>query len=109
MRRVIVSIVITAVFVPVAYAATIDVKVKDDFFKPDEVTIDKGDSVRWLWRGDDEHNVAIKKPGSRKVVRRSALKTDGKFVHQFGTVGTWRVLCEVHPRRMRMQVNVRAP
>jgi plastocyanin len=109
MRRIFLSLVIAALLAPVAFAATTDVKVKDDFFKPDEVTIDKGDQVRWLWRGDDEHNVAIKKPGSRRVARRSALKTDGKFVHQFGKVGTWRVLCEVHPRRMRMKVNVTAP
>lgn len=110
MRRIVLSLtVIVAVVAPAAFAATTDVKVKDDFFKPDEVTIEKGDSVRWLWRGEDEHNVALKKPGSNRVVRRSALKTDGKFVHQFGKVGTWRVLCEVHRRKMRMQVIVRAP
>jgi plastocyanin len=109
MRRIVLSLLILAVLAPVAYAATVDVKVKDNFFKPDELTIDKGDSVRWLWRGDNPHNVALKKPGSKKVVRRSAVKTDGKFVHQFERVGTWRVLCEIHPRKMRMKVNVTAP
>jgi plastocyanin len=109
MRRVLLSLLIAGLLAPVAFAATTDVKVKDNFFKPDEVTIKKGDSVRWLWRGDNPHNIALKKPGRRKVARRSAVKTDGKFVHQFGKVGTWRVLCEVHPRKMRMKVNVRAP
>lgn len=109
MGRIALSLVIAALLAPAAFAATTDVKVKDNFFKPDEVTIDKGDQVRWLWRGDNPHNVAIKKPGSREVTRRSAVKTDGKFVHQFRKVGTWRVLCEIHPRKMRMKVNVRAP
>ena len=109
MRRIVLSLLGVAVFVPAAYAATVYVKVKENIFKPDEVTIKKGDRVRWLWRGDDQHNVAIKKPGTNKVVRRSALKIDGKFVHEFGKTGTWRVLCEVHPRKMRMQVIVRTP
>ena len=28
---------------------------------------------------------------------------------EFRKVGTWRVLCEIHPRNMRMKVIVRAP
>lgn len=109
MRRLFLSLVIAALLAPAAFAATTDVKLKDNFFKPDEVTITKGDSVRWLWRGDNPHNVAIKKPDSNVVAIRSAVKTDGKFVHRFRKVGTWKVLCEIHPRKMRMNVIVRAP
>ncbi len=109
MRRIILSLAIGALFVPLAHAATTTVKVKDDFFKPDRVAIDKGDRVKWVWRGDNPHNVAIKKPDSRRVARRSAIKTDGRFRHKFRRVGTWRILCEVHPRNMRMKVIVRRP
>ena len=108
-RRFLIAVIAAAVLAPAAYAATVEVKLKDNFFKPDEVTITKGDKVRWLWRGSNIHNVAIKKPGSTGIVRASEFKTDGKFVHQFGKVGTWRILCETHPRRMRMNVIVRAP
>ena len=109
MRRIVLSLAVFALLAPFAYAATKEVKVKDNFFKPDRVTIDKGDTVRWVWRGDNQHNVALKKPDLRRVARRSAVKTDGKFTHQFGIVGTWRVLCELHPRRMRMKVIVTRP
>ena len=109
MRIIILSLAIAAVLVPVAYAATTRVKVKDNFFKPDRVTIDKRDKVRWVWKGDNVHNVAIKKPGSNDISTASAFKTDGKFTHRFRKVGKWKILCETHPRNMRMKVVVRSP
>ena len=110
MRKALISLPIAAVIaVPLAYGATTEVKVKDDFFKPNRVTIKKGDRVLWRWRGDNPHNVAIKKPGRSNVAVRSAIKTDGKFAYKFRRVGKWRILCEVHPDDMRMRVIVRRP
>lgn len=106
MRKVTLSLALAGILAPLAYAATTEVKLKDNFFKPDRVEIDKGDKVRWVWRGSDLHNVAIKKPGSNSISTASAFKTSGKFTHQFGKVGTWRILCETHPRKMRMKVIV---
>ena len=100
------SLVIALVLVPAAFAATTEVKLKDNFFKPERVDISKGDKVRWVWKGSNVHNVAIKKPGSSEVSIRSDFKSDGKFTHQFGKTGTWKVLCETHPRKMRMKVVV---
>ena len=106
MRKITLSLALAALLAAVAYAATTEVKVKDNFFKPDRVEINKGDKVRWVWKGDDVHNVAIKKPGSTKISTASAFKTEGKFTHQFGKTGTWKILCETHPRKMRMKVVV---
>ena len=100
------TLVIALVLVPVAFAATTEVKVKDNFFKPKRVEIAKGDKVRWVWKDSDIHNVAIRKPGSRKVAVRSEFMTKGDFSHKFGKVGTWKVRCETHPRKMRMRVIV---
>lgn len=109
MRRTILAIALTAILVPLAHAASTGVKVKDNFFKPDRVQIQKGDKVVWRWRGSDLHNVAGKKPGSKKIAFASAFKTDGKYSRRFRRVGTWRILCENHPRKMRMKVVVNAP
>ncbi len=109
MRKLLLSLTLALALVPLAHAATTDVLVKDDFFKPDRVTINKGDRVLWRWRGDDVHNVAIKRPGSSKIAVASAFKTRGRFAHRFRRVGTWRILCESHPRKMRMKVIVRNP
>lgn len=106
MRKVTVTLLALAAMVPAAYAATTEVKVKDNFFKPDRVEINKGDKVTWRWKGSNVHNVALKKPDRTRISIASEFKTEGKFTHQFGRVGTWRVLCETHPRKMRMKVIV---
>jgi len=95
-----------ALVVP-ATAATPVVLVKDNFFKPKSVTIKKGGSVTWRWKGTNTHNVAIKKPGTSKVVKRSKFKTKGTYTTSFRARGTWKVLCEVHPQNMRMKVIVK--
>ena len=100
------SFVIALLLVPVAFAATTEVKLKDNFFKPKRVEISKGDKVRWVWKGSDVHNVAIRKPGSSKVAVRSDFMTEGSFSHKFGKAGTWKIRCESHPRKMRMKVIV---
>jgi plastocyanin len=108
MRKLALSIATVALALAVpATAATPVVLVKDNFFKPKAVTIKKGGSVTWRWKGTNTHNVAIKKPGTNKVVKRSAYKTSGKYTTKFRHTGTWKVLCEVHPKNMRMKVVVK--
>jgi plastocyanin len=109
MRKLALSLTALALLVPLAHAATTEVKVKDDFFKPKPAEIKKGDKVLWRWKGSNPHNVAGKKPGSNAVAFRSAIKTEGKYSHKFGKVGTWKILCEVHPTTMTMKVVVSAP
>ncbi len=95
MRKLVISLIAASlVAVPVAHAAIERVKVKDNFFKPKRVSIQKGDKVRWVWRGSNVHNVALKRPGSRTITKRSEFKTEGRFTFRFRRVGTWRVLCE---------------
>ena len=107
MRKLILPLLAVAALVPVvANAATSEVKVKDNFFKPKRVEIEKGDKVVWRWKGSNVHNVALKKPDSNKISVASAFKTEGKFSHKFGRVGTWRALCETHPQNMRMKIVV---
>ena len=110
MRKITLSLLAAVAIVPAAYAATTEVKVKDDFFKPKRVEINKGDKVTWRWKGSSNpHNVAIKKPGATKPFKRSDVKTgSGKYSSKFRRTGTWRVLCEIHPRNMTMRVVVKA-
>ena len=112
MRKIALSIAAAAVLVALAVpatAATPVVLVKDNFFKPDRVVIKKGGQVTWRWRGSNPHNVAIKKPGTNRVVKRSTVKTEGSYTTRFRSTGRWRVLCEIHPRNMTMRVIVKSP
>jgi plastocyanin len=108
-RKLALSVTALAILVPLAHAATTEVKLKDNFFKPDRVEITKGDRVLFRWKGSDLHNVAGKKPGSNNIAFASEFKTEGKYSHRFRKVGTWRLLCENHPRKMRMKVVVSPP
>ncbi len=109
MKKLALSLLSLALLVSVAHAATKEVLVKDDFFDPKRVTIEKGDKVTWRWRGEDEHNVALKKPGRTAIARASELQVNGKFTHKFRKVGTWRYMCENHEDDMRGKVIVKSP
>ena len=106
MRKFALSLAILAVCVPAVQAAPVPVLVKDDFFKPKQLTIKKDKRVRWLWRGSNPHNVAIRRKGARRFAKKSPIKTSGRFTYQFRRTGTWNVLCEVHSD-MTMKVIVR--
>ena len=113
MKKLALSIVTGALLlagVPAVQATqrTADVLVKDDFFQPKRTYIRKGGTVTWRWRGDNPHNVALKRPNSSRVYRRSRIKIDGRYSFQFGRIGTWRIVCEVHPDDMRGRVIVRS-
>jgi len=109
MKKLSLAVLSFALLAPIAHGATKEVLVKDDFFEPQRVTIQKGDKVTWRWRGDDLHNVALKKPDRRAIFRASELQVNGRFTFKFRRIGTWRYLCENHPEDMRGKVVVRSP
>jgi plastocyanin len=105
-RRIAVAVAATALVVPTtaALAATRSVSVKDDFFSSKRLTVSKGTTVRWTWKGKAPHNVtAVKGP----VRFRSSTKTSGSFKHTFKKTGTYQLLCTVHAPDMEMTVVVR--
>ena len=84
-------------------AAERGVAVKDDFFKPNAVTILKGTRVVWTWRGEGRHNVVAAQGPSEF---RSIIKREGTYGHTFKRTGTWQIVCTVHSG-MNMKVVVK--
>jgi plastocyanin len=77
------------------------VKLKDDYFSPKKVTIKKGSSIKWLWRGFNEHDVHV---GGKN----SGLKITGSYSHRFLHRGKFRVYCLIHEDEgMVMHVTVK--
>jgi plastocyanin len=114
MRALTLSLLVAAVLavaVPAAVDAaapkTARVELGDDYFDPETVTIRRHGTVTWRWVGENPHNVALTKPGAHRVATRSRLKESGRFSYVFDQAGTWRAVCEVHPRKMRMKVVVK--
>jgi plastocyanin len=86
-----------------AAADTIGVRVGDLFFDPTKVTINAGDTVRWRWVGDAEHNVTVKRG---PVKFKSEDKTSGRFKKKLNETGTYRYVCTIHPDDMRGKIVV---
>jgi plastocyanin len=80
-----------------ALAATKSVKVGDNYFVRDRgvptVTVSKGTTVKWVFRGDREHNVRVT---SGPVTFASPIKSSGSFKRKMGRKGTYRIICDLH-------------
>jgi plastocyanin len=102
-----VAFILALVLAAPAAAATRNVKIGDDYFvrsgRAPTVTVSKGTTVKWNWRGSRQHNVVVQK-GPRKF--QSALKSRGHFSRKLTRRGTYRIICSIHAPDMRMTLKV---
>ena len=91
-----------------AAAATKNVKIGDDYFvragDPPRVTVSKGTTVRWNWRGRRQHNVVVQ---SGPASFQSALKRSGSYSRKMRRAGTYKIVCSIHAPDMAMTLKVR--
>jgi plastocyanin len=70
-------------------------------FHPPTLTIRKGDSVKWLWRDQVEHNVTFRSVHSR-------TQESGSYTVRFNRTGTFNYHCTIHVSEgMRGKIIVR--
>ena len=85
-----------AVGVPAANSAR-DVKIGDNYFVRASgvptVTVSKGTTVRWVWRGKSLHNVKVAKGPVRFG---SSSKRTGTYSHKMTRKGTYTIICTIH-------------
>jgi plastocyanin len=98
----VVFVAIAAVAVP-AFAATRTVRVDDNVFRPDAMTVNRGDTVRFRWVGDALHNV---RRTSGPSFRNISNRTSGTVSRRLTRRGTLRLVCSIHPG-MDMRIRVR--
>jgi plastocyanin len=72
-----------------AGAAGPTIQLKDLKFDPDELTIEKGQTVTWEWKESVLHNVT----GDGF---KSENESDGTFTHTFTKPGTYDYQCTLH-------------
>jgi plastocyanin len=91
-----------------AAAATRNVKIGDDYYvrsgSPPTVTVFRGTTVRWNWRGSRQHNVVAQSGPSSF---QSALKRSGSYSRKMRRVGTYKIVCSIHQPDMAMTLRVR--
>jgi len=86
-----------------AFAATKSATVGDTYFKARTLTVSKGTTVKWVWRGKLPHDVKVKS-GPAKF--HSTVKTSGSYSKRLTRSGTYRIICTIHPS-MKQTVTVR--
>lgn len=75
---------------PASAAVTVRVKMRDNVFRPQTVTIDRGDRVRWVNRGEAVHTTT----GS---TWNQTLAPGERYTKRFRNAGTYRYSCTLHP------------
>jgi plastocyanin len=96
-----VMVVSLLVVASLAMAATKNVGVRQpNRWAVSSVSIRTGDTVRWRWSGGPPHNVSGRGFKSRTASSLTYRRT-------FRRRGSYRIVCTVHARTMRMTVRVR--
>jgi plastocyanin len=108
MRPLPIALILTLVLAAPAAAATKNVKVGDDYYvragSPPTVSVKKGDTVKWNWRGRRQHNVVVQRG---PVSFQSALKRSGSYKRKMRRAGTYKIVCSIHAPDMAMTLKVR--
>ncbi|MEP6952635.1 MAG: plastocyanin/azurin family copper-binding protein [Solirubrobacteraceae bacterium] len=97
------AIAVLALLAVPALAATKSVTVGDTFFKAKSISVSKGTTVKWVWRGKLPHDVKVK---TGPVKFHSTVKTKGSYSKRLTRKGTYRIICTIHPN-MKQTVTVR--
>lgn len=76
-------------------AATVNVSMGDDFFSPQNTTVNAGDTVKWTNGGGDRHDTV----SNSGVWRSSLLNPGGTFSFKFNNPGNFPYHCTPHEAR----------
>jgi plastocyanin len=76
-----------------AQAATVEMKIDNFTFNPQQITVKAGDTVTWVNHDDIPHTVT----SQTLAFRSKALDTDDKFSFTFATPGKFDYFCSLHP------------
>jgi plastocyanin len=71
------------------------VAVEDNFFSPRSLTLQRGESVQWVWKGENRHNVRFRKVPKGTSKKGSRTKRQGHWTRTFWRKGQYSYLCTV--------------
>ena len=96
---------------PAHGAAAKTVRVGDNYFTPQSLTVNRGTTITWRWpsytQAGDVHDIKLLSgPTGVKKFHSVAASTDYSFKRRLTVPGTYRLGCSLH-HDMRMTVRVR--
>jgi len=93
-REIVILMVLFAIFLAVGCTGkgkTVDVKIQNDSFNPNSVTVSEGDTVRWTNLEAGVHTVVGTDFSSGDI------KSQGSYGHKFTKAGTYNYHCAIDP------------
>jgi plastocyanin len=81
------------------------ISVGDLFFRRRNVSVRRGSTLRWLFKGNEIHNVTVAN-GPRGFASRN-LTRGRSYRKKLRTPGTYRLFCALHPVSMTGTIKVR--
>ena len=87
------------------------VRIYDNYFLKDDLTVKRGAVVTWRWPGiyeaGDVHDVKLKSgPRGVKKFHSEAAATDFTFKRKLKVAGKYRIICTLH-EEMTMRIRVK--
>jgi plastocyanin len=88
------------------------INIGDDLFSPSKLTINKGQTVHWTNKGNEQHSVNSNpaagncSPTSAEAFESPTLNPGDTFDHTFNASGTFAYHCEFHGCPMRGTITV---
>ena len=87
------------------------VRIYDNYFLPDSLSVKRGTVVIWRWPGADEagdvHDVKLKSaPKGVKKFHSEAAATDFEYKRKLKVPGRYRIVCTLH-EEMTMKIRVK--
>lgn len=111
-RRLAATVALLACGAALAGAASADemsskrtVRLGDNFFDPDQLSISSGTKVAFDWIGDKKHNVTKKKGPGGGFASETTRSNGVHYTKKFKKSGTYKLICTVHDE-MKMKVEV---
>jgi plastocyanin len=88
------AVAVPALGASAAKTHTATVKVEDDMFVKDKLTVARGTRVVWKWtHGTQPHNVTV---DSGPSSFHSKTQSKGSFARTLTKPGTYRIVCTIH-------------
>lgn len=98
------ALMVSAVLAVSAFAATKTITIRDNLFSPKSVSVSKGTTVKWVWRGNAPHNVTVKS-GPIKFASKTQVK--GTFSKKLAKTGTYKLYCTIHGSSQSLTIKVK--
>ena len=81
------------------------VKIRDDGFRPANLVVNRGATVKWDWVGRDRHNLWY--ADGPAIITNVTAERGFELTRPLTTPGTYRFFCQLHPLTMHQQIDVR--